>query len=272
MTQPSPIYALLWKEWREQRWRIALGALVLTTLSGSLVRAQLLPLREALIPIFSGLALLLTSFFAMGSVATERQDRTWHYLLARPIARPTILRVKWLVGAGGLLGCLLLAALAAHLAAGSRGIFDFQPMSQPQYTQSGALHSQPLSTGSAAYLWWTLTRAAFAMLGWYTVLFFILARARDELHAGLGGLIISVGALCWLAQHAVLHFWPTGWPVLLREALRVVAYLNPLTPLYFYDEGPTPVVLLSMAVCSAWVVAGVWLLPGRRETLGEKIA
>jgi len=260
-----PWRALLWKEWREQRWRCALGTLVLATLSASLVRAQLVTLPEAAVMIFWPIGLLLAIFLAMGSVATERADGTWPFLRARPVGPAFILRIKWAAGAAYLAGALLIAAGAAHVAAWSRGLFDL-PAPPPELAASMSA-AVPLPN-SPAWLWNLVFLALVALLAWYTVLFFLLTRARDELHAGIGGVLLTLACLAWLLQLFMASLGE-GWlsaPV--RGILWMSCLLNPLSPLALL-EAPLGYRLLATAIAlGVWIAGPVWLV-GRLERAGR---
>lgn len=250
--------ALLWKEWREQRWRGVLSVFVLTTLSASLVRAQLVTLPEAVLILFGPVGLLLAIFLAMGSVATERQDGTWAFLCAQPAGPARILRTKWMVGAVQLALAFLIAGLAAHLAAWSRGLYDL-PL-----PPRGAGWGLGLGNSVEA-LWRFVTTALVSMLAWYTVLFFILTRARNELHAGLGGLLLTIAALAWLLQYGVRREHDT----VLSGVFWVSALLNPLSPLPFLLGESWPLTLLAPVVAMfLWIVGPIWLA-GRLERAGR---
>jgi hypothetical protein len=255
--------ALLWKEWREQRWRCVLGTLVVTTLSASLVRAQLVTMPEAVALIFGPIGLVLAIFLAMGSVATERADGTWPFLRARPVGVASLLRIKWLIGAASLTAAFLLAGAGAHVAAWSRGLFDLPapPLELgPRYT--GAL---PCGN-SAGWMWGLVFLSYVSMLAWYTVLFVLLTRARDELHAGLGGLLLTIACLAWLLQYpASKEVW--NWEPAIRNALWLSALINPLSPLVFLFE-PLPYRLLAISVALVLWTVGPLLLMGRWKFAG----
>ncbi len=253
--------ALLWKEWREQRWRLLLGAFVLATISASLVRAQLMMLSEAAITVFWPLGLLLAVFLAMGSVATERADGTWPFLCAQPIGRARVLRIKWLMGAIFLLVSLLAAGLAAYVAARSRGLFDL-PLPPPGSFSYNMLRSGHL----AGWLWSVVGLSAVGLLGWYTTLFFILTRARSELHAGIGGLLLTVAAVAW-----VLQYWITKVEDLVGDDLRRVLWvggtLSPLSPLpSIFEQAGYRLLTVAIALL-LWTLGPLWLA-GRLERKG----
>ena len=259
------IAALLWKEWREQRWRCVLGTLVLTTISAGLVRAQLMTLAEALMLTFGILGLLLAIFLAMGSVATERADGTWAFYTARPISRAVILRVKWLVGAAYLTFALLFAGAAAHAAASSRRLFDVAAL--PESWQD--LYPALISGGnSAAWLWTVVGLALVSMLALYTVLFFILTRARDELHAGLGGVLLTMVCLAWLVQYMIAYSKisdaDSAW---FARACWYSTLFNPLSPFVFIFESPGCRWLAVGVATALWICGPLWLA-GRLERRG----
>jgi len=134
--------ALLWKEWRETRWKwlafafafhIPLGiaglvfgfqeaarfdlyamsdAIVNTVLEGALVA-------QSVFLITAGLFLL--AFFAVGSVGAELDNRSIFFLFERPIKRGHLLLLKYAVGAVQTMTCVGLSILttitATYLAA-----------------------------------------------------------------------------------------------------------------------------------------------------------
>ena len=259
--------ALLWKEWREQRWRCVLGTLVLTAISASLVRAQIVTLPEALVLVFGPLGLMLAVFMAMGSVATERADETWDFLRAQPIGPARILRLKWLVGAAYLVVAFLVAGGAAHLAAWSRGLFDLAP--PPEWVWPYTSSPLVLLGTSAGSLWMLVLSSMTAMLALYTVLFFVLTRARDELHAGLGGVLLTIACLAWILQYRYsisADGVVAGIP--LKNILWTSSLLNPLSPLVFSGEPALPRCLAFASALVLWV-AGPLLVVGWLERRGR---
>ena len=107
--------ALLWKEWREQRWRFFLGTFVLSGLLAGLLRAQIIPANEAALLIYWPVGLVMVIFLAMGSVAAERNDCTWEFLTAQPVSRAEVLLAKWRMGFLQLIGMITIATLAGDL-------------------------------------------------------------------------------------------------------------------------------------------------------------
>ena len=84
------VRSLLWKEWHEQRWKLAFGSVILMGLVSVGLQARLLPDRDILLlAIFVG-SYLLPVFVAMGLVAAEQGEGSLHTLLALPL-RPWIM-------------------------------------------------------------------------------------------------------------------------------------------------------------------------------------
>ncbi len=251
------IRALLWKEWREQRWRCLLGVVVMATLAGSLMRAQIVPAAESVILVFGPIGLLLTVFMAMGNVAAERDAGTWRFLLAQPVARANLLRAKWLVGAAFVASMYLIGGAAAHVAAESRGIFDL-----PQVPNVGAKTMETIVGGnSAAWLWNVVASAGVSMLAWYTALFFVLTRARNELHAGLGGLLLSIALLVWALQYLGSQASELGSNV--RGLFWYMSMLNPAAPLLAIAEPAVVRLAVFEIAIGVWIIFPVWVI-GRR--------
>jgi len=114
------VRSLLWKEWREQRWKLAFGSVTLAAFTGVGLQARLVPDEYiVLLTSFVG-GWLLPVFVAMGLVAAERGEGSLHTLLALP-ARPwVVLAVKLLVGAAACLAPLAASAGIACLLVGGR--------------------------------------------------------------------------------------------------------------------------------------------------------
>ena len=105
------------------------------------------------------------------------------------------------------------------------------------------------------------------MLAWYTVLFFLLTRARDELHAGLGGLLLTLACLAWLAEYPAWQIGGWSNPTV-AAVLQWAAWLNPLAPagLLLGNRGEPG--LAALVGLILWVVGPVFLIgrmrgPGR---------
>jgi ABC-type transport system involved in multi-copper enzyme maturation permease subunit len=260
-TTYHPLRSLAWKEWREQRWRLALGALVLTVLSASLVRAQLVTTAEAVAIVFGPLGLLLSLFLAMGAVPPERAAGTWQFLIVQPVRISRLLLVKWAIGAASLLIALILAGFAAYLAAWSRGVFG---LSYPPLE----LHISLMQAGdSRAVVLNMVGSACAAFIAFYSLLFVAMLRARNELHAGIAGMLLTLVVMAWAAQYPMIGHMYVG------ERATVLWYatlLNPLSPLLFQFEQGIAFHVLSLIVAPMIWVGIPILLWVRRDRRAKK--
>ena len=141
--------AMLWKEWRETRWKwlafavafhlpLALAGFVLTFREGA--RFDLMALTNAVaaqglevaLVIQSGFlitaGLFLLAFFAVGSVGAELDNHTIFFLFERPVRRWQILLTKFAVGAVQATSCVgasiltTLAIVYAAMVAGASNV------------------------------------------------------------------------------------------------------------------------------------------------------
>lgn len=267
---PSPLRVwttLARKEWREQRWRFLLGTVVLTGMLAGMLRAQVIPPSEAAMAIYWPVGVALAVFLAMGPVATERADRTWEFLVAQPISRADVLFVKWGVGLAQLICMMAIATAAGGLALWSRGFHG-----PPSWLVSADVAETSLWNVKAlldtatqhplAWLFRIGAAATVALASWYTPLFLILTRARNEFTAALGGLLLTIALHFWLAQFlAALH---VGF-------LIVPAMLNPLAPiiLLIHPMYMTWLPVLCPVHLAIWIILPVVLMrrSARRATI-----
>jgi len=105
------IRPILWKEYREQRWKLAFGTVMLLFFTGSFAAARVTSDREIMIVIWICGGLLFALYSAMGVFAPEHSNRTAAFLASRPIAPWKTFACKWFVGwlnfAVPLLACTL---------------------------------------------------------------------------------------------------------------------------------------------------------------------
>ena len=148
---------------------VFLGTFVLSGLLAGLLRAQIMPYYEAFLFIYWPVCTVMVIFLAIGTVAPERADRTWEFLLALPISRAEILVAKWAWGLYQWIAMVVIATLAGGLALWSR-------------------HQGPVWIAMSLFALITLTSLA----SWYTLLFLLLTRARNEFTAAIGGLLLTV--------------------------------------------------------------------------------
>ena len=112
--------SLVWKEWREQRWRLAFGIVLLGMFTAIGLRTRIVPDEQILaLCTFIGGA-LLPLMVAMGLIAPERTSGTIARLLSLPVPAWHVLATKGLVGAATCAAPILASALLATLIAGDR--------------------------------------------------------------------------------------------------------------------------------------------------------
>src|ERR1017187_8400072 len=255
---------LLRKEWQEQRWRFFLGTTVLSGLLAGLLRAQIIPNGEAALLIYGPVGLVMVLFLAMGSVASERTDRTWEFLTVQPVSRAQVLRAKWAMGLAQLAGMMVIATLAGMAAMASRG-FRRVPKEFAYDNFSNVWNLSHLLTGAHSLQ----TIGVFALVAtislacWYTPLFFLLTRARQEFTAALGGIFLTIALLVWLIQLPAggLNDF-SGTVSFYQMALSCSGLLNPLSPLVVsFPEVLSPFFpVLLLAQIGLWIVLPVWLI------------
>ncbi len=114
--------SLIWKEWREQSWKLAFGAVILMALTAVGLRARLV--YDSQIMALAGCvgALVLPILVSMGVVATDRAEGALGTLLALPIPSWRVLACKLAIGAVACVAPMLGAWLVAWLIAAGREI------------------------------------------------------------------------------------------------------------------------------------------------------
>jgi hypothetical protein len=126
------VKALLWKEWRETRWKWLAFALAfhiplfiagLTMALRESARFDLYALSDGIaaqvleVAVVAQSAFLITAglfllaFFAVGSVGAELDNRSIFFLFERPVRRWHVLLLKYLVGAAQTMTCVGLSIL-----------------------------------------------------------------------------------------------------------------------------------------------------------------
>jgi ABC-type Na+ efflux pump permease subunit len=266
---------LLRKEWCEQRWRFFLGTIVLSGLLAGLLRAQIVSSLEAAVLIYGPVGLILAIFFAAGPVSGERADRTWEFLMVQPVSRSEVILAKWVMGVLQLTGIMMISTLAGLVAMWSRGIRIMPDVSE--------LYGR---NAPGAFVTWSTTHpllslCAFAMVGtialacWFTPLYLLLTRARNEFAAALGGALLTIAVLLWLTQFilpmAASHAPNVGEPGTTSPWV-VVTVLNPMLPFLLMIESEyalwLPLVLVVDVI--VWIVFPLWYVRRASSRLVEK--
>jgi ABC-type transport system involved in multi-copper enzyme maturation permease subunit len=165
------VKALLWKEWRETRWKwLAFAVAFHIPLA---IAGLMLALRESarfdLYALSDGLAthvlevalivqsvflitagLFLLAFFAVGSVGAELDNRSIFFLFERPIKRWHVLLLKYLVGAVQTMTCVGLSILTTVTL-----VYAALAVAAPNVTLAGSWEAftDVLSNGLRGLVW-----------------------------------------------------------------------------------------------------------------------
>lgn len=239
--------ALSSKERSEHRWRSLLATFVISGLLASLLRAQIIPIEEAAILIYWPVGLIMAIFLAVGTVATERAEGTLEFLLTQPVSRNELLLAKWKNGLIQIVGMLSVATLAGQLAFYSRGI-RMLPFEKIDAFSKFLDVLNPQATHPLRWLAAFAFVAILALLCCYSILFFVLLRARNEAEAALVGVLTMIGLHIWLSQIAIS---PDG-----KNPLFWIGLLNPVS-VFMLINNPN---LLHLVPIVCLIQTVIWLL------------
>lgn len=176
--------SLLWKEWHEQRWKLAFGSLILAAFAFVGLRARVVADDTMLEVVCSLAVLLLPILSSTGLVPAERDERTLDTLLTLPVNPAAILGAK--VVAGVMLCTIPLLVLVVSLAlAGGREL---------SAAAIAALYLRTLAATLSLFFWMfaltirlpTETRAALTTLG-VLILWMIATLGLIESRSGRSG-------------------------------------------------------------------------------------
>lgn len=112
--------ALLWKEWHEQRWRVALATTWLLGMTAIGLKTRILPDVVILVITWIPMAFILPVFLGMGLFASERRNGTLRYLMVHPVSRNQVLTAKVIAGLLAYMTPVLIGGIAIYLAVGGR--------------------------------------------------------------------------------------------------------------------------------------------------------
>jgi hypothetical protein len=176
--------ALIWKEWCEQRWKLAFGCVLIGGFTAVALRARIFPDEGVVMMAAVVGAMLMALFVSMDVFAREREEETLGTLLALPVRKWRAFAAKMVIGAVICAGPIVLATALILLMAGGR---EWSAREIMRYCSSGAW------TGLSMYVWMT----AFGV------------RQSTEARAGL----VSIGVVVawWLAAMFFVVFWRYSW-------------------------------------------------------------
>ena len=194
------IKPLIWKEWHEQRWKLAFGCVLLMGYTAIGLKSRLLP-DEIIIffgTTFSGW--VMPMLVAMGIVAVERANGSLDTLLALPVKSWKVFTVKLLTGASVCAVPILGSMIVALLIASER---EMEP------SDIAIPYLCSVAFGFVMYIW----IIAFGI------------RQPSEARVGLVGIAIFVGwVLVIIISEALIKRPHDGWSLV-------------ITPFGFFEAG-----------------------------------
>ncbi|MCX5637266.1 MAG: hypothetical protein NTX52_06185 [Planctomycetota bacterium] len=111
------IKSLFWKEWCEQRWKLAYGCVLLIGFVAVGLRSRIVQDEGIVVLSVAGGSILMPLLVGMGLVAAERSDGSLGMLLALPVRSWKIFIVKMAMGTlvcvGPIVGCMVLSLVMA---------------------------------------------------------------------------------------------------------------------------------------------------------------
>ena len=114
--------SLLWKEWHEQRWKLAFGALILAAFAVVGLRARVVADDMLLEGVCFLAVLLLPVLSSTGLVPAERDEGTLETLLSMPVKPVAVFAAKTLIGVLLCAVPLILTVMVSVAIAGGREI------------------------------------------------------------------------------------------------------------------------------------------------------
>jgi hypothetical protein len=112
--------ALFWKEWQEQRWRLALACIGLIGFTAIGLKTRILPDSDIITITLLLSVLILPAFAGMGLLASEHGAGTFKHLLAQPIPRWKLLLSKVGMGLMSYTAPILVTCVVVCLTVGGR--------------------------------------------------------------------------------------------------------------------------------------------------------
>ena len=229
-TRTGPATCLLWKEWREQRWKLGFGCLLLAAFALIGLRTRAVADEAVLTGVCLVGILLLPVLAVTGLVPAERADGSLAALLSLPVPAWQVLAAKTLAGVALCVGPLAAAAIVGVAVAGGREM-------------------------SAAAITGLFARSAAAALSLFVWMFALTVRLPTEARAGLVSLGVLVG---WLITVLTLQYH--GPRDVTQGAFAIVS------PFVFtYRFAPdAPVRLAGAVAAQAIIAAALWVWAATR--------
>jgi ABC-type transport system involved in multi-copper enzyme maturation permease subunit len=216
--------SLLWKEWHEQRWKLAFGSLILAAFALVGLRARVIADEAMLKAICFLSVLLLPVLSSTGLVPPERAEGTLQTLLALPIRPSVIFAVKTLAGVLLCAVPLILTAAVSVAIAGGREVSTAAII---------AFYAGTLAVTLSLFFW----------------MFALTVRLPTETRASL----ITIGVLIiWMIASQGLAEGSKFWVA------------DPMVFLFAIKDGKWPMSLVLAAGVQAVIALALWLWAARQ--------
>ena len=208
-------FPIIWKEWHEQKWRLAFGTAMLVGAIGSLSAAHIVSEREVFILLCGAAAFVLPFFSAMGAFAPEHSGGTFSFYASRP-ARPfRVFFAKWFFG---LLNVVVpvVAAFIFAFAVSRWSVVD-------------------LYLGSFGNLIMLITSLCFGMIFYNMTCCLAPMRSREAFVGLIGLLVLVMMALYPLA----MTYWLENklrWNLARPQHPVVQQIIMSVSPLFLFDQ------------------------------------
>lgn len=200
------ISPLIWKEWHEQRWKLAFGTVMLLFFTGSFLAAKVTTQGELVVVIWVFGGLILSLYSAMGVFASESSNNTITFLASRPVKSWKVFACKWFFGWLNFVIPMFVCSLCLAV-----NILQMEP----EYI----IRLKSVIRGTAA----TVCMATM----FYTMTCCLAKKRSSEAFVGFAGLVIFFFLLVHLMLVEVTIIMTTG-PTDFSLFQQMVLFINPL--------------------------------------------
>jgi hypothetical protein len=216
--------SLLWKEWHEQSWKLAFGAVVLGAFAVIGLHTRIIADEVMMVWVCGIGVTMLPVLSSTGLIPAERAEGSFESLLAMPISPWRILLAKTVIGLLLCVGPMVVAAMVSWMIAGGR-----------------EMHS-----ASIFDLYGRCALAAALMFFWMLAM---TSRLPSEARAGL----VATGVLiCWILATAGMSN---------PDVPQWLMFTSPLATLLSWFSGPDDQLPTMVApLLQTVIVAVLWLV------------
>jgi len=222
------IGSIAWKEWREQRWKLLFGTVMLSFFAAALLVARQASAQEAVIGVWIFGGLILALYSGMGVFAPERTNGTDVFLSAKPVRPEWVFLIKWLFGwlnvATPMVVSLVLAIMISE---------------ETPRVGLGRIFAAGLGMSTM----------------YYTLTCCLAPRRSGEATVGLVGLLVFAGSL--------MYMWPFTFHALDTRMdwfiVRTPFYVSPFSWVLLIDNVPTAHGVHLVMMQAMVLAAGLWI-------------